>query len=72
MFARLSRRTCWLVWPRCPPSHSGLRDDRTTAGPISTADTLGFANASAYRHWLESVDNDDGVRVFRLSVSRIG
>jgi FtsP/CotA-like multicopper oxidase with cupredoxin domain len=45
----------------------GCESDRTTADPISTADTLDFANRLRIPALAASSLAEDGVRVFRLS-----
>ena len=70
MSARLSRRTLLAGLAAMPTlALVGCDDDRTTAGPISTADTLDFANRLRIPALAESTVDDDGVRIFRLSAS---
>ena len=70
MSARLSRRTLLAGLAAMPTlALVGCDDDRTTAGPISTAGTLDFANRLRIPALAESTVDDDGVRVFRLSAS---
>jgi hypothetical protein len=68
MSARLSRRTLLAGLAAMPAlALVGCEYDRTTAGPISTTDTLDFANRLRIPALAESTMDDDGVRVFRLS-----
>ena len=67
MFARLSRRTMLAGLAAMPVlALVGCEYDRTTAGPISTAGTLDFANRLRIPALAESTVDNDGVRVFRL------
>ncbi|HKN45709.1 MAG TPA: multicopper oxidase domain-containing protein [Propionibacteriaceae bacterium] len=45
----------------------GCEDDRTTAAPISTVDTLSFDNRLRIPALAESTVDDNGVRTFRLA-----
>ena len=66
MPARLSRRTLLAGLAAMPTlALVGCDDDRTTAGPISTAGTLDFANRLRIPALAESTVDDHGVRIFR-------
>jgi suppressor of ftsI len=68
MSARLSRRTL-LAGAAALPSLAflGCEYDRTAADPITTVDTLDFANRLRIPPLAQSEINADGVRVFQLS-----
>jgi len=52
MSARISRRTVLAGLAAMPAlALVGCEFDRTTAGPISTVDTLDFSNRLRYRRW---------------------
>ena len=68
MFARISRRTLLAGLAAMPAlTLVGCELDRTTAGPLSTVDTLDFSNRLRIPALAESTLDDNGVRVFRLS-----
>ena len=68
MSACLSRRTLLAGLAAMPAlALVGCGYDRTTAAPISTVDTLDFANRLRIPALAESIVDNDGVRVFRLS-----
>jgi FtsP/CotA-like multicopper oxidase with cupredoxin domain len=68
MPAGLSRRTLLAGLAAMPAlALVGCEYDRTTAGPISTTDTLDFANRLRVPALADSTVDADGVRVFRLS-----
>ena len=68
MSARVSRRTLLAGLAAMPTlALVGCEPDRTAAGPISTTDTLDFANQLRITALAESTLDDNGVRVFRLS-----
>jgi hypothetical protein len=73
MSARISRRTV-LAGLAAMPARTlvGCEFDRTTAGPLSTVDTLDFGNRLRIPALADSTVDHDGVRVFRLSAGRIG
>jgi FtsP/CotA-like multicopper oxidase with cupredoxin domain len=68
MSARISRRTLLAGLAATPAlTLVGCEFDRTTAGPVSTVDTLDFANRLRIPGLADSTVDDDGVRLFRLS-----
>jgi FtsP/CotA-like multicopper oxidase with cupredoxin domain len=68
MPAGLSRRTLLAGLAAMPAlALVGCEYDRTTAGPISTTDTLDFANRLRVPALADSTVDADGVRVFGLS-----
>ena len=68
MSARISRRTLLAGLAAMPTlALVGCEYDRTTAGPISTTDTLDFANRLRIPALADSTVDNDGIRVFRLS-----
>ena len=68
MSARISRRIV-LAGLAAMPARTlvGCEFDRTTAGPLSTVDTLDFGNRLRIPALADSTVDHDGVRVFRLS-----
>jgi suppressor of ftsI len=70
MFARISRRTLLAGLAATPAlTLVGCEFDRTTAGPLSTVDTLDFGNRLRIPSLADSTVDHDGVRVFRLSAA---
>jgi FtsP/CotA-like multicopper oxidase with cupredoxin domain len=70
MFARISRRTLLAGLAAMPAlTLVGCELDRTTAGPLSTVDTLDFSNRLRIPALAESTVEPDGVRVFNLSAT---
>jgi hypothetical protein len=68
MSARISRRTMLAGLAAMPAlALVGCEFDRTTAGPVSTTDTLDFASRLRIPKLADSTVDDDGARVFRLS-----
>jgi FtsP/CotA-like multicopper oxidase with cupredoxin domain len=67
MSARISRRTVLAGLAAMPAlALVGCEFDRTTAGPISTVDTLDFSNRLRIPALAESTLGPDGVRVIHL------
>ncbi len=70
MSARLSRRTLLASTAALPTlALLGCEYDRTTADPITTVDTLDFANRLRIPTLAQSEVDADGIRVFQLSVT---
>jgi FtsP/CotA-like multicopper oxidase with cupredoxin domain len=68
MSAHISRRTLLAGLAAMPAlALVGCEFDRTTAGPLSTVDTLDLSNRLRIPALAESTVDDDGVRVFHLS-----
>jgi hypothetical protein len=71
MSSRLSRRTLLAGVAALPAlAVLGCESDRTTADPISTVNTLDFANRLRIPELADSTVDGDGVRVFRLGRDR--
>jgi hypothetical protein len=70
MSSRLSRRTLLAGVAALPAlAVLGCESDRTTADPISTVNTLDFANRLRIPELADSTVDGDGVRVFRLGAT---
>jgi FtsP/CotA-like multicopper oxidase with cupredoxin domain len=71
MSARISRRTLLAGLAAMPAlTLAGCELDRTTAGPLSTVDTLDFSNRLHIPAMAGSRVEPDGVRVFTLSATK--